>query len=144
MTSKSAKKNNGKKKRTIEQRCSVCRKDFEMEVVEGDENSEVLWLRCPQCEGYLPYMTSEGIDEDSDGGVSVTGGEDDLALEDIDRDKAVEYEETAEYEIDDIIYHRSWNDYGKVIAKETLPGNRKTIVVKFVGQGNIRLLEGVT
>ena len=41
------------------------------------------------------------------------------------------------------IRDRSWNDYGKIIEKEILPGNRKTIHVQFVNQGNIRLLEGI-
>ncbi len=69
--------------------------------------------------------------------------EGDLAPEDIDPERALEYSETGEYKVGDIIYHRSWNDYGKVTAKESLPGNRKIIYVHFVNQGKIRLLEGV-
>ena len=132
----------GKKDRTMEQYCSVCKKTFEMPVIDGEEGGDVVWLKCPGCKGFLPYMT------EPDGDVTGAEGEDqggleDLALEDIDVDKAKEYSEKDEYEIGDIIYHRSWNDYGKVIVKETLPGRRKTIIVHFVDQGKIRLLEGV-
>ena len=131
------------KKRMINQHCSVCKKDFDMEVVDGDESNDVIWLKCPGCEGFLPYMTEE------EGGDAV--GENDepseLAPEDIDneeREHAKEYVESGEYTVDDVIYHRSWTDYGKVISKEELPGHRKTIIVNFVNQGKIRLLEGVT
>lgn len=128
--------------RTIEQYCSVCKKKFDMPVVEEAEANDVIWLKCPGCNGYLPYMTESA--HLGDGGDA--GFEDeirDLALEDIDVDKAREYAESENYEVGDIVYHRSWNDYGKVVAKETLPGHRKTIIVHFVSQGKIRLLEGI-
>jgi hypothetical protein len=131
------------KKRIINQHCSVCKKDFDMEVVNGEESDDVIWLKCPGCEGYLPYMTDE-IDGSA---VSDSDEPAELAPEDIDaeeRENAKEYIESGIYEVDDVIYHRSWNDYGKVISKEELAGNRKTIIVNFVNQGKIRLLQGVT
>jgi hypothetical protein len=136
----------GTKVKSIEQYCSVCKKTFNMPIVEEADNHEVIWLKCPECEGFLPYMTGqaeEGEDAFRDG--EGDGGEHahELALEDIDIEKALEYSEKNEYKIGDIIYHRSWNDYGKVIEKEILPGHRKTIHVQFVNQGKIRLLEGV-
>jgi hypothetical protein len=137
------------KARTIEQYCSVCKKTFDMPVVEEADNHEVVWLKCPGCDGFLPYMTEHADDFDSagkegGGGDGERGAGEELALEDIDIEKAKEYNETEEYKVGEIIYHRSWNDYGKVIAKEILPGQRKTIHVQFVSQGRIRLLEGVT
>jgi hypothetical protein len=114
-----------------------------MKVVEGDEGDEVIWLKCPGCKGFLPYIT----EEEEEAGTELEAESPELAPEDIDaeeRENAIEYDESSEYEIDDVIYHRSWNDYGKVIAKEELPGNRKTIIVNFVNQSKIRLLEGVT
>lgn len=131
------------KKRLINQHCSVCKKDFDMEVIDGGESNDVIWLKCPGCEGFLPYMT----EEDGGGGANASADPSELAPEDLDdeeKEHAKEYEESGEYVVDDVIYHRSWNDYGKVIAKEELPGHRKTIIVNFVNQGKIRLLEGVT
>ncbi len=133
--------------RTIKQYCSVCKKTFDMPVVEESENQDVIWLSCPGCKGFLPYMKDreEFMREEGSGGGSGSADiDEDIAPEDIDKENAKEYFETDEYNIGDIIYHRSWNDYGKVMSKETLPGNRKTILVKFINQGKIRLIEGVT
>ncbi len=134
----------GKVKRAkakIEQYCSVCKDTFEMEVVRNDDdNGGVPWLKCPGCEGFLPYMgedEAEEVDEDEE--------QQELAPEDLsseDRENAKVYNQAAEYNIDDVIYQRSWNDYGKVLDKEVLPGGRKVIVVQFINQGRIRLLEG--
>ena len=47
----------------ITQYCSVCKQSLEMEVVPtGDgEDDGVLWLRCPQCLGFLPKISSTGL-----------------------------------------------------------------------------------
>ena len=135
-------KSAGKSKRMMEQYCSVCKKKFEMPVVE--EAEEVIWLKCPGCQGYLPFMTGEqGSPSKTISETNRVGGTEDLAPEDIDPERALEYTETGEYKVGDVIYHRSWNDYGKITAKESLPGNRKIIHVHFINQGKIRLLEGV-
>ena len=131
--------------RTIRQYCSVCKKTFDMPVVE-ESSKDVIWLSCPGCKGFLPYMkeSEEFIFEDeTEREKQAVEIDEDIAPEDIDKENAREYIETEEYNIGDIIYHRSWNDYGKVLSKEVLPGNRKTIIVKFINQGKIRLIEGV-
>jgi len=137
-----AKKDRGK---TIEQFCSVCKKTFEMPIVEESDNQDVLWLNCPGCRGYLPHMLNqEDIDEAEENEKEEAGAKsEDLAIEDLSTEDAREYQEGGDYRVGEVIYHRSWNDYGKVIAKETLSGHRRTIVVQFVNQGKTRLLEGV-
>ena len=131
--------------RTIEQYCSVCKKKFQMPVVEEADNHDVIWLNCPGCRGYLPHMTNQEEIEDAEENEKEEAqrNSENLAIEDLSKDDAREYRETEQYKVGEIIYHRSWNDYGKVIGKETLSGNRKTIVVQFVNQGKTRLLEGV-
>lgn len=133
------------KKKTIEQYCSVCKKTFQMEIVDDSDSHEVLWLKCPECEGFLPYMT--GMEDAGEGDQEETDkNEYELAPEDLtaeERKNALVYNQAEEYKINDIIYHRSWNDYGKVIEKGSLPGDRKVIIVQFVDQGRTRLLEGV-
>ncbi len=114
-----------------------------MEVIEEAAKSGVPWLKCPGCDGILPYMGNEdnkGSDADKKEVVSEDIAPEDFSVEE--KENAREYDESEEFRIDDIIYHRSWNDYGKVVAKEVLPGNRKTIIVNFGHQGKIRLLEG--
>ncbi len=130
--------------KTIEQYCSVCKETYEMPIVDEPDDHDVVWLKCPGCAGFLPYMTDQSKNIDESGAEEEGGEAGDLALEDIDIETAKEYVEKNVYEVGELIYHRSWNDYGKVVAKEELPGNRKTIHVLFVNQGKIRLLEGVT
>ena len=130
-----------REKEKIRQYCSVCKDTFDMEVVRNDdEKGGVPWLKCPGCEGFLPYMGGDDTDE-----IGVGEEVEELAPEDLsgeDRENAKVYNQSEEYHVDDVIYQRSWNDYGKVLDKEVLPGGRKVIVVQFVNQGRMRLLEG--
>ena len=48
--------------KTITQYCSVCKEHFEMEVVKQGSSKNVIWLKCPGCQGFLPHMP-----EDEDG-----------------------------------------------------------------------------
>ncbi|MBN2184976.1 MAG: hypothetical protein JW746_06575 [Candidatus Krumholzibacteriota bacterium] len=133
------------KTRTIEQKCSVCDDVFDMEVIEEAAGSGVPWLKCPRCKGVLPYMGDEDGEEREEEKNEAEPETGDIAPEDFsveEKENALEYEKENEYGLGDIIYHRSWNDYGKVISKEVLPGHRKTIIVNFGHQGKIRLLEG--
>jgi hypothetical protein len=124
---------------TIRQHCSVCKTDFDMEIIKQGSSESVVWLKCPGCQGFLPYMPDEDPADDAEG----AAGEKPVALEDLDVDNAKEYSEADTYQIGDVLHHRSWNDFGKVVSKDALPGNRHTIWVQFLRQGKVQLLEGV-
>jgi len=126
--------------KTIRQHCSVCKADYDMEIIKQGAGEGVVWLKCPGCQGFLPYMPDEPADDKSSTEPEKT---DALALEDIDIGNALEYSEDQVYSVGDVIHHRSWNDYGQIVSKESLPGNRNTIWVQFIRQGKVRLLEGV-
>jgi hypothetical protein len=123
---------------TIHQHCSVCKADFDMDIIKQGSTEDVLWLKCPGCQGFLPYMPKEDVD-----GADSVPEEESVAIEDLDVESAKEYAESDEYQIGEVIHHRSWNDFGKVVAKDRLPGNRRTIWVQFIRQGRVQLLEGV-
>jgi hypothetical protein len=127
--------------KTMKQYCSVCDEQFEMDIVKQGSNENVIWLKCPGCKGFLPFMPEQNED-DSQVGLD-KAGQKEIAIEDLDVENSKEYSEKFEFEVGEIIHHRSWNDYGKVVAKDLLPGNRKTIWVQFLRQGKIQLLEGV-
>jgi len=112
-----------------------------MEEVKQGSSKSVIWLKCPGCQGFLPHMP----DEEAEAAAKIAEQEEksELALEDLDVENAKEYTEAGLYEIGDIVHHRSWNDFGKVISKAELPGNRRMICVQFLRQGKIQLLEGV-
>lgn len=122
---------------TIHQHCSVCKADFDMDIIKQGSTEDVLWLKCPGCQGFLPYMPKEDLDD-----ADRIPDEQSLALEDIEVERAREYSEDQEFEVGEVIHHRSWNDYGKIVAKDKLPGNRRTIWVQFIRQGRVQLLEG--
>jgi hypothetical protein len=111
-----------------------------MEVVKQGSGKGVIWLKCPGCQGFLPYMQEEAEESDQSKPKAETT---EIALEDLDIENAKEYSENQVYQVGEILHHRSWNDYGRVVSKEQLPGNRRTIWVQFLRQGKIQLLEGV-
>jgi hypothetical protein len=43
----------------INQYCSVCKQHLDMEVIPTDDAGDdgVIWLRCPQCQGFLPKFS---------------------------------------------------------------------------------------
>jgi len=123
---------------TIRQHCSVCKADFDMDIIKQGSTEDVLWLKCPGCQGFLPYMPKE-----ENGGADGMPEEQSVALEDLDVEHAREYSEDQEFAIGEVIHHRSWNDFGRIVAKDRLPGNRRTIWVQFIRQGRVQLLEGV-
>jgi hypothetical protein len=46
----------------INQYCSVCKKHLDMDLVPTDDGGDdgVIWLRCPECRGFLPKFSAEG------------------------------------------------------------------------------------
>jgi hypothetical protein len=112
-----------------------------MEVIKQGSSKGVIWLKCPGCQGFLPHMPDES--DDLEGQQARQAADREIALEDLDVETAKEYAEDQIYDVGDVIHHRSWNDFGKVISKERLPGNRRTIWAQFLRQGKVQLLEGV-
>jgi hypothetical protein len=92
-----------------------------------------------------------GADEQASDRATGTGGEtpdegDDpstyaaeLAAMDILR--ALPYRPWDRYEVGDVIHQLAWDDYGVVVAKETLPGQRSVLKVIFQKSGIVRLIE---
>ena len=122
----------------MKQYCSVCKDHLDMEVVDEGGEDEVTWLKCPRCKGILPHMKLDGDAGDDD-----AAGGDEFNLEGINEDEVQEYDSSRLYEVGDVIYHRSWNDYGRVVEKLILPGDRHAIKVQFLNQGDVNLLENV-
>jgi len=126
---------------TIHQYCSVCKDNFDMEVVKQGSSKDVIWLKCPGCQGFLPHTPDESeelVEENAR-----REAEREIAIEDLDTEHAKEYSGEGIFDVGDVVHHRSWNDFGKVISKEKLPGNRSTIWVQFLRQGRVQLLEGM-
>lgn len=137
----------------MRQYCSVCKAQFDMTVVSEAGDDGVVWLKCPQCAGILPHMPAEDDPApsrpSSERPKSTTAEEPEpeheippSVVEEIDPDDARIYSPHESYEVGDVVHHRGWNDYGRVVAKESLPGNRTMIRVRFVQNGEVQLIEG--
>ncbi len=125
----------------MRQYCSVCKAHFDMSVVSESAEDGVVWLKCPNCQGILPHMPEDDAAMEAvEGGDSVTV-EDPLAG--IDVESARPYLPSETYEVGDVVHHRGWNDFGVVTAKESLPGQRHVIRVRFAENGEVQLLERV-
>jgi hypothetical protein len=137
---------------------------------DGEEDG-VLWLRCPRCHGFLPKINDNvdqphrvaepppeigeapaEAPEPSFGEAmpaqgppkkpEVGGG--DLSpppMPDFDPETAIPYRPWNCFEVGAVIRHLAWDDYGIVLAKEILPGNRHAVKVQFEKAGVVRLIE---
>jgi hypothetical protein len=118
----------------MRQYCSVCKDHLEMTVVSDTNEDGVIWLKCPRCKGILPHMEEVGSGEPE------TADAD--PVDAIDVEKAVPYDPSRSYDVGDVLHHRGWDDYGVVLEKSVLPGNRHTIRVRFAEHGEIQLIVG--
>ena len=129
----------------MRQYCSVCKAQFEMTVVSEAGDDGVVWLKCPQCAGILPHMPAEDAPAKTPSNAPGEAPAEEPAaspVEEIDPDTARLYSPREIYEVGDVVHHRGWNDYGRVVAKEELPGNRAMIRVRFAQNGEVQLIEG--
>jgi len=62
-------------------------------------------------------------------------------MPDFDPETAIPYRPWDHFEIGTVIRHLAWDDYGVVLAKEILPGNRHAVKVQFERAGVVRLIE---
>jgi hypothetical protein len=84
-----------------------------------------------------PGKTAGATDQES----AAVAAEYEAMLAEMDVSLAVPYRPWEIYEIGDVIHHLAWDDCGVVVAKETLPGNRKIVKVYFEKTGIVRLIE---
>jgi hypothetical protein len=124
------------KARTIRQYCSVCKATLDMAIVDTVQDHEVTWLKCPRCNGILPHMMSrDETREPETPPAAVAVAEPTVAvpaaIPEPERAAARDYDPASTYEVGDIVYHRSINQYGRVVEKTTLPGQRAAIRVQF-------------
>ncbi|MCO6465928.1 MAG: hypothetical protein J5I53_04850 [Bradyrhizobiaceae bacterium] len=57
------------------------------------------------------------------------------------REDSKEYSPKAEYQIGDVIYHKTWDDVGIVQAKEVMSNGRASLLVHFEKNKDKRLVE---
>jgi hypothetical protein len=118
--------------KNIESFCSSCNTIQKMEISgefagEGNENKR--WAKCKKCKQTMVIDLSSDI---MDGKISLEG---------IENDDVTTYSPVKTYVLGETIYHQNWDDFGKVITKETLSNGQNSITVEFQKSGSKKLIE---
>ena len=120
--------------KNIESFCASCNTVRKMEItgeVAGEGNEEKRWAKCKKCKQTMV------IDLD----VDVKGKK--VSLEGIENEDCTTYSPVKTFELGETIYHQNWNDFGKVVTKETLSSGQNSIIVEFQKSGSKKLLESL-
>ena len=118
--------------KNIEAFCTSCNTVRKMEL-SGDvvsvENKR--WAKCKKCKQTMI------IDMDTD------VKDNKVSLEGIENESCTTYSPMKKYELGETIYHENWNDFGKVVTKETLSNGQNSITVEFQKSGSKKLIESL-
>ncbi len=120
--------------KNIESFCASCNTVQKMEItgdVAGEGNEEKRWAKCKKCKQTMI------IDLD----VDVKNKK--VSLEGIENEDCTTYSPEKTFELGETIYHQNWNDFGKVVTKETLSNGQNSIIVEFQKSGSKKLLESL-
>jgi hypothetical protein len=131
----------------IQQYCSVCKATLEMAIVDTVQDQDVTWLKCPRCNGILPHMLTRAEDAPSEEtppapAVPATPAAAPTAIPEAERGTARDYDSSHTYQVGEVIYHRSFNQFGRVLEKTQLAGRRAVIRVQFETGEPLNLREG--
>lgn len=118
-----------KKARILEKYCNYCDQTTKMVLVNNIEgDNEKAWYRCPKCH-HLALLNV------------INETEKNTIQEKIQKSEYKLYKPDITFSIGEIIYHDAFDDYGKVIKKDTTSDGNRAIIVKFEKLGERKLLE---
>ena len=103
--------------KNIESFCSSCNTLQKMEIsgeVKGEGNENKRWAKCKKCKQTMV------IDLNSD---ELSGK---ISLEGIENNDVTTYSPVKTFVLGETIYHQNWDDFGKVITKETLSNGQNS------------------
>ncbi|MEJ2195428.1 MAG: hypothetical protein P8X73_11300 [Ignavibacteriaceae bacterium] len=66
-----------------------------------------------------------------------------VSLEGIENNDVTTYAPGKTFVLGETIYHQNWDDFGKVITKETLSNGQNSIIVEFQKSGSKKLIESL-
>jgi len=119
--------------------CRRCKTIRKMEVVGSSDDDKHVWLRCGSC--HMVYLFPTSLFTKSNLGQSPLNLE--LALtSNSPTNDVIEYALHKTYALGQRIYHKRFNDVGRVIAKSKLNHGSK-ITVSFKRCGEKTLVEGI-
>jgi len=121
--------------KNIEAFCNFCGATTKMELAAGESVSETenkRWAKCKKCKHTMLVTIEEKVKEQK------------ITVDEIDKEKCSTYSPKKAFQVGDSIYHEAWDDYGNVIAKETMSNGKSSITVEFQKAGIKKLIESLT
>jgi hypothetical protein len=120
--------------KNIEAFCNSCNSIQKMEIkgeVSGEESETKKWAKCKTCKHVMEIDISEHLKNI------------DVSLDGIENEDCTVYSPIRTFKIGESIYHENWDDFGKVISKETLSNGQSSISVEFQKSGSKKLIESL-
>jgi hypothetical protein len=116
--------------KNIESFCSFCGTVTKMEISGDYPGSDLKkWVRCKKCKQKLVVE------------LTVPTKDEKPVLEGIENGEFTVYAPNKSFAIGEPIYHKSWDDYGRVTSKENLNDGKRAITVEFQKNGIKKLIE---
>jgi len=120
--------------KNIEAFCSSCNSIQKMEItgeLSGEEAENKRWAKCKKCKHSMVIDLKADVETV------------DTSLEGIETEDCTVYSPMKSYTIGEPIYHKNWDDFGKVVSKEILSNGQKSIAVEFQKSGFKKLIESL-
>ena len=120
--------------KNIEAYCNSCGTVQKMEItssVTGEESEFKKWAKCKSCKQVMIVDISDIIKNST------------ATLEGIENEESKKYSPLSTFVIGETIYHENWDDFGRVISKETLSNGKSSISVDFQKSGLKKLIESL-
>lgn len=119
--------------KNLESFCSFCGTITKMEI-SGDYpgNDQKKWVRCKKCKQKMIVEIAD-LPRDLK-----------TVLEGIENEDCTVYSPSKSFNVGEPIYHKEWDDYGRVTSKELLTDGKSAITVEFQKLGNKKLIEAFT
>jgi hypothetical protein len=121
--------------KNIEAFCPNCAGLKKMELageVLGIESQNKYWAKCKKCKQTMIIDMAVDVKEMKP------------SLEGIENEECTVYAPSKSYSVGESIYHKNWDDFGKVVSKEILSSGQKSIAVEFQKSGLKKLIESLT
>ena len=120
--------------KNIEVYCSVCNTIRKMELageITGEGNENKRWAKCKKCKQTMIIDLAGNVKESKP------------SLEGIENEECTVYAPSKSFKVGESIYHKSWDDFGKVVSKDILSSGQSSITVEFQKLGNKKLVESL-
>lgn len=120
--------------KNVEVFCPFCNTVKKMELtgeVLGSEGENKYWAKCKKCKQTMVVNLTEDVKENK------------ISLEGIENEDCTLYSPTKSFSVGEAIYHKNWDDFGKVVSKEILSNGHSSISVEFQKSGLKKLIESI-